>query len=122
VYLEKGCKKKSWTITKKIYLNINSLNSFFYSRLNTKLLKEDILEEDFLNIYNYKNINKREIEDPLFHEENEKFYYSYLKIFFLKENFYDTFIKDYYIRFLSYENFILNLKKKVLLKKKNKKL
>ncbi len=101
---------------------MDSLNSFFFDRLNTKLLKEDILEEDFLNIYNYKNINKREIEEPFFMKKNEKFYYSYFKNFFLKENFYDIFIKNYYIRFLSYENFILNLKKKSITKKKNKKV
>jgi hypothetical protein len=72
-------------------------------------------------LYNYKEINRREIEEPLFIEENEKYYYNYLKIFFLKENFYDIFIKNYYIRNLDYNNFINKLKNKVFINKYNKK-
>jgi hypothetical protein len=71
-------------------------------------------------LYNYKNINRREIEDPLFIEENEKYYYNYLKIFFLKENFYDLFIENNYIRFSHFHIIINNLKKKVLINKYNK--
>jgi hypothetical protein len=74
-----------------------------------------------MHLYNYKNMNKREVEEPSFYEENEKFYYNYLKIFFLKENFYDTFILDNYFKSLNYNNFIINLKKKVFFNKYNKK-
>jgi len=74
-----------------------------------------------MNIYNFKNMNRREAEEPSFYEENEKFYYSYLKNFFLKENFYDTFILDNYFKFLNYNGFIINLKKRVFLNKYNKK-
>jgi len=66
-------------------------------------------------------MNKRDIEEPLFLEENEKYYYNYLKIFFLKENFYDIFIKDNYIRFFNYRNFINILKNKVLINKYKRK-
>jgi hypothetical protein len=53
----------------------------------------------------------------LFNEENEKYYYNYLKYFFLKDNFYDTFISDNYINNINYSNFVYNLKKKVFKKK-----
>jgi len=66
-------------------------------------------------------MNRREVEDPSFYEENEKFYYNYLKIFFLKENFYDTFILDNYFKSADYNNFIINLKKKVFHNKYKKK-
>jgi len=62
-------------------------------------------------------MNKRDIEEPLFLEENEKYYYNYLKIFFLKENFYDIFIKNYYFKFLNYSDFTEKLKNKVFIKK-----
>jgi hypothetical protein len=52
------------------------------------------------------------MEDPLFGEENDKYYYSYLKKFFLKENFYDVFMEDYYEKSLNYNNFIYKLKEK----------
>ena len=68
-------------------------------------------------MYNYKSINKREIEEPLFFEENEKYYFNHLKVFFLKENFYDIFIEDFYIRLCNYNGFIDVLKDKVKEKK-----
>jgi hypothetical protein len=81
--------------------------------LKEKNINRAIDDNDYYNLYNYKEINRREIEEPLFIEENEKYYYNYLKIFFLKENFYDIFIKNYYIENLDYNNFIKKLKKKV---------
>jgi len=91
-----------------------------YYNFKEKNINFNINDEDYINMYNYKMIHKRDIEDPLFTEENEKYYYNYLKIFFLKENFYDILIKDNYIKFLHYNNFISNLKKKVFLNKCNK--
>jgi len=66
-------------------------------------------------------MNRREVEEPSFYEENEKFYYNYLKIFFLKENFYDIFILDNYFKSLNYNGFIINLKKRIFSNKYNKK-
>lgn len=93
------------------------INVNIYQILNKEFIIEGIKDEDYLNIYNYRNINKRDIEDPFFFEENEKYYYTYLKIFFLRENFYDTFVEDNYLRFYNYNNFINNLKKKTLINK-----
>jgi hypothetical protein len=93
---------------------------YYYNNLVDKIIVKEIEDEDYYNLYNYKGINKRDIEDPLFIEENEKYYYNYLKKAFLKENFYDTFIKDNYIRYLNYNNFIQKLKNKVLINKYNK--
>jgi hypothetical protein len=105
---------------KKIYFNIFFTDLYFYKNIKEKNISVGISDDDYLNIYNYKNINRREIEEPLFNEDNEKYYYSYLKIFFLKENFYDTFINDNYINSVNYNNFIYSLKNKVLNKKKKK--
>ena len=102
---------------KKFYLNFYYKTNYFYNNLKEKNIKRDIDEEDYLNLYNYKNLNRREIEEPLFIEENEKYYYNYLKIFFLKENFYDIFIKNYYFKFLNYSDFTEKLKNKVFIKK-----
>lgn len=105
---------------KKVYFNIFFTDLYFYKNIKEKNISVGISDDDYLNIYNYKNINRREIEEPLFNEDNEKYYYSYLKIFFLKENFYDTFINNNYINFVNYNNFIYSLKNKVLNKKKKK--
>lgn len=105
---------------KKIYYNIFLTNSYFYKNIKEKKIDLGISDDDYLNIYNYKNINRREIEEPLFNEDNEKYYYSYLKLYFLKENFYDTFINDNYIKNINYLNFIYNLKKKIIYNKKKK--
>jgi hypothetical protein len=107
---------------KKIYLNkaFSNLNFYPYVNFKEKSIDRVIDDDDYTTLYNYKNINRIEIEDPLFVEENEKYYYNYLKIFFLKENFYDIFIKDYYIRSTNYNDFIHNLKKKVLINKYKK--
>ena len=106
---------------KKIYLDSFFSDLYFYKNLKEKIFEKGIDDIDYYNLYNYKNINRREIEDPLFIEENEKYYYNYLKIFFLKENFYDLFIKDNYTRFSHFHIIINNLKKKVLINKYNKK-
>jgi hypothetical protein len=106
---------------KKIYFNLFHTDLYFYKNIREKNINININEEDYFNIYNYKNINRREIEEPLFKEDNEKYYYNYLKIFFLKENFYDTFIDDNYIKVVNYNNFIYFLKNKVFFKKYNKK-
>jgi hypothetical protein len=106
---------------KKIYLNSFLPDYYVYKRFKQKDLNRAIEEEDYTLLYNYKYINRREIEDPLFVEENEKYYYNYLKIFFLKENFYDTFIKDNYNKNFHYNFFINDLKKKVVINKYNKK-
>ena len=71
---------------KKVYLNFNFINIYIYKILNKESIIESIKDEDYFNIYNYKNMNKRELEEPLFFEENEKYYYTYLKKFFLREN------------------------------------
>jgi len=105
---------------KKIYFNLFYTDLYFYKNIKEKNINTNINEEDYFNIYNYKNINRREIEEPLFREDNEKYYYNYLKTFFLKENFYDTFIDDNYIKFVNYNKFIFFLKKKVFLKKYKK--
>jgi len=106
---------------KKIYLESYFLNFYFHNNLKEKSISRVIEEEDYTLLYNYKYMNKRDIEEPLFLEENEKYYYNYLKIFFLKENFYDIFIKDNYIRFFNYRNFINILKNKVLINKYKRK-
>jgi hypothetical protein len=106
---------------KKIYLKYFLPNYYVHTTFKQKKLNREIEEEDYTLLYNYKYINKRDIEDPLFVEENEKYYYNYLKTFFLKENFYDTFIKDNYNKKYYYNFFINDLKKKVLINKYNKK-
>jgi hypothetical protein len=95
-------------------------NLYFYKNIRQKEINRNINDEDFLHLYNYRNINRREIEEPLFSEDNEKYYYSFLKIFFLKENFYDTFVNDNYIKLVNYNNFISQLKKKNLIIKYQK--
>jgi hypothetical protein len=94
-------------------LDLYYTSNYFYINLKEKNINRSIDDEDYYNLYNYKEINRREIEEPSFIEENEKYYYNYLKIFFLKENFYDIFIKNYYIENLNYSNFIKKLKNKV---------
>jgi hypothetical protein len=106
---------------KKIYIDSRFLNFYPYKNFKEQIINRTIEEEDYTLLYNYKYINKIEIEDPLFIEENEKCYYNYLKLFFLKENYYDTFIKDNYTRNYNYNFFINNLKKKVLINKYIKK-
>jgi hypothetical protein len=106
---------------KKIYLNSFVPGFYVHKNLVQKNLNREIEEEDYTLLYNYKYINKRDIEDPLFVEQNEKYYYNYLKIFFLKENFYDTFLKDNYNNIFHYKIFINDLKKKVLVNKYKKK-
>ena len=108
---------------KKVYLDYCIKDIYVYQILNKESIIEGIKDDDYVNLYNYRSINKRDIEEPLFFEENEKYYYNFLKKFFLKENFYDIFIYDNYIRFLNYNNFIYDLKNKILINKydKNKK-
>jgi hypothetical protein len=107
---------------KKLYLDSDSeLNLYIYKVLNKLSIIEGIKDEDYINLYNYKNINRGEIEEPLFLEENEKYYYIFLKKYFLRENFYDILVKDNYIRFFFYNNFIENLKKRTFLNKYNNK-
>src|ERR1700757_5088156 len=96
------------------------IDANIYENLNKEYIIEGIKDEDYLNIYNYRNINKRDIEEPLFFEENEKYYYNYLKNYFLRENFYDTFVEDNYIRFFNYNIFINKLKKKTIINKYKK--
>lgn len=105
---------------KKIYFDLFLTNLYFYKNIRQKEINRDINDADFLHLYNYRNINRREIEEPLFSEDNEKYYYSFLKIFFLKENFYDTFVNDNYIKLVNYNNFISQLKKKNLIIKYQK--
>jgi hypothetical protein len=106
---------------KKIYLDINFPDSYYFKNMKEKLVDRNISDDDYMHLYNSKNISRREIEEPSFYEENDKFYYNYLKIFFLKENFYDIFILDNYFKSLNYNNFIINLKKRVFFNKYNKK-
>jgi hypothetical protein len=114
---ELNIKKNKKINFKKIYFNLGYPNYYFFNNLKNNNFNKGINEEDYFNIYNYKGINRREIEDLSFIEENEKYYYNYLKNFFLKENFYDIFIKDYYIQTLNYDNFINDLKKQILINK-----
>ena len=102
-------------------MDLYYIDSHFYKNIQEKKIDRNISDDDYMHIYNYKNMSRREIEEPSFYEENEKFYYNYLKIFFLKENFYDTFILDNYYRSLNYNRFIINLKKKNLYNKYNNK-
>jgi hypothetical protein len=118
---ELNIKKNRETNFKKIYIDLFYTKNYFYNNLKEKSISRAIDDDDYLNLYNYKGMNRREIEEPLFVEENEKYYYNYLKIFFLKENFYDIFIKNYYIRNLDYNNFINKLKNKVFINKYKKK-
>jgi hypothetical protein len=98
---------------KKIYFDLYYTSNYLYMNLKEKNINRSINDDDYYNLYNYKEINRREIEEPFFMEENEKYYYNYLKIFFLKENFYDIFIQNYYIENLNYTNFIKKLKHKL---------
>jgi hypothetical protein len=118
---ELNFKKESKINFKKIYLDLYNVDNYFFKNIKEKIIDRTIHDDDYMHLYNYKNMNKREVEEPSFYEENEKFYYNYLKIFFLKENFYDTFILDNYFKSLNYNNFIINLKKKVFFNKYNKK-
>lgn len=104
---------------KKVYIDLYNLDYYYYN-LNRQSIPRLIEDDDYTNLYNYKNINRRDFEDLLFIEENEKYYYNYSKIFFVKENFYDIFISDNYFKFINYNNFINNLKKKVLINKYKK--
>jgi hypothetical protein len=113
--------KESKINFKKIYLDLHSVDSYFFKNMKEKITDRNISDDDYLNIYNYKNMTKREVEEPSFYEENDKFYYNYLKVFFLKENSYDIFIADNYFKSLNYNGFIINLKKRVFLNKYNKK-
>lgn len=98
---------------KKVYLkDTSSIDSFYWKNLNQKEIDTSIKDDDYSYIYNYKNIIRREIEDATFGEENEKYYYPYLKKYFLKENFYDVFMEDYYFRNLNYSNFVNKLKER----------
>jgi hypothetical protein len=71
----------------------------------------------YTHLYNFKNINRIEIEDPNFIYENEKFFYNILNNFFLKKNYYDTYVEDNYERFLNYINFKFKLESKFLINK-----
>lgn len=117
---ELNIKKNEKINFKKVYLNISLSNLYYYKNISQINIDRKINDEDYFNLYNYKNINRRENEEPLFSEENEKYYYNYLKIFFLTENFYDTYIRDNYFFSINYYNFIFNLKQKVLKKKYKK--
>lgn len=116
--LEELNKRKNEEVNfKKVYLHLFSIDFYVYKTLNKNSIIKGISDEDYLNIYNYKGMNKREVEEPFFFEENEKYYYNNLKKYFLKENFYDTYVKDNYIRFFNYNIFLKNLKEKVLINK-----
>lgn len=117
---ELNIKKEKKINFKKAYFDLFFTDLYYFKNIKENNIISGINDDDYLNIYNYKNLNRREIEDPLFYEDNEKYYFSFLKVFFLKENFYDTFISDNYIRMLNYNNFIYDLKKKVLIKKYKK--
>ena len=119
---ELNFKKSKEVNFKKLYLEPELINTTIYKALNKESIIEGIKDEDYINLYNYKSINRREIEEPLFFEENEKYYYNYFKKFFLRENFYDTLVKDNYISFFNYNNFVKSLKKRTYFNKyKNKK-
>lgn len=106
---------------KKVYLkDANKINFFFWEKLKQKNIDTSIRDDDYTYIYNYKSIIRRDIEDLSLGEDYDKFYYSYLKKFFLKENFYDIFMEDYYDKLLNYNNFIYKLKEKRKKDKLNK--
>ena len=118
---ELNLQKNYNTNLKKIYINIQLTNLNCWKNLKKIDINNKITDDDFLNIYNYKNINRREYEQPSLKDENEKYYYNFLKIFFLKENFYDLYIENNYMKNLNYLNFINELKKKNFKNKYNKK-
>jgi len=68
-------------------LDLYSVDSYFYKNIQEKIIDRNISDDDYMHIYNYKNMSRREMEEPSFYEENEKFYYNYLKIFFFKRKF-----------------------------------
>ena len=120
--VEELCLKKKEIINfKKVYISLYNTNLYMHHNLKNKAIDRVIDDDDYLNLYNYKNLNRREIENPLFMDENEKYYYTYLKMFFLRENFYDIYIKDNYIKSLNYNNFVNKLKKRFLKNKNNNK-
>jgi hypothetical protein len=59
-------------------------------------------------------MHRRDFEDGDFVDENEKFYFNYLKKFFLNSQYYNLFVDDNYNNYLHYSNFIDELKKKNL--------
>jgi hypothetical protein len=117
---ELNIKKERKLNFKKAYFDLFFTDLYYFKNIKNNNINSGIHDDDYLNIYNYKNLNRREIEEPLFNEDNEKYYFSFLKIYFLKENFYDTFISDNYIRMINYNKFINDLKNKVLIKKYKK--
>ncbi len=101
---------------KKIYSSDSITNLYFYNNIKKEININEI-EEDSSHIYRYRAMHRRDFEDGEFVDENEKFYFNYLKIFFLNSQYYNTFVDDNYICYLHYLNFIEELKRKVLIHK-----
>ena len=104
---------------KKIYINEFDNMIHYWSNLKEKM-NTIISDDDYTHLYSYRSIHKRDFEEPYYKLENEKFYYNFLKIFFLRDNFYDIYIGDNYFNFSTYNKFIYDLKKKIKFNKYNK--
>jgi hypothetical protein len=94
---------------KKFVTNYKDTNLYYWKNIKEQINRKTI-DDDYTHLYSYRAIHKRDFEDLLFNDENEKFYYNNLKLIFLKENFYDIYINDNYLDILNYNNFIDNLK------------
>lgn len=99
---------------KKIYVSNfdKHLHLHYWFNLKEKM-NTVISDDDYTHIYSYRYIHKKDFEDSSYSFENEKIYYDFLKVFFLKDNFYDTYIGDNYYNLLNYNNLINELKKKI---------
>jgi len=109
--------KSNYDIFKKIYWDINFTKLNSWTNFSKELEEREIPDHIYTHLYNFKNMNRIEIEDANFIYENEKFFYNILNDFFLKKNFYDTYVEDNYERFLNYIDFKFKLEKKFLINK-----
>lgn len=105
---------------KKNFLNIESTNLYYWKNIKEQM-NTQITDDDYLHLYNYRSMHKRDFDDLLFNEENEKYYYNNLKKYFMKDNYYDVYVNDNYYNILNYNIFIKNIKKKIMVNKKEKK-
>jgi len=98
---------------RKFYSNKNITNLYFWKNIRNEININEI-EEDSSHLYRYRAMHRREFEDGEFVDENEKFFFNYLKKFFLNSQYHNVFVDDNYISYLHYLNFINELKKKIL--------
>lgn len=109
---------------KKIYSTSNATNLSFWRNIKNEININEI-EEDTSHLYRYRAMHRRDFEDSEFIDENEKFYFTFFKKFFLSNQYYNIFVDDNYMYNLHYLNFIDEFKKKLFnnkygIKKKKK--